>query len=64
MECAFTFGAADASALILNLQTKQSVDELSSAEIVLKLDPSFDEPIDLFSERLAGTGCGARRDME
>jgi len=45
-----TFGAVDASALILDLRTKQSIDELSSAEVVLKLDPSFDEPIDLFSE--------------
>jgi len=45
-----TFGAIEASALILNVQTTQSVDELSSAEVVLKLDASFAEPIDLFSE--------------
>jgi hypothetical protein len=45
-----TFGAVDASALILNLQTTQSIGDLSSAEVVLKLDAAFDQPIDLFSE--------------
>jgi hypothetical protein len=45
-----TFGATDVSALVVDGQTKQSIDELSTAEVVLQLDPTFGEPIELFAE--------------
>jgi len=35
-----TFGTTEASALIVNLQTTQSIEEVSSAEFVLKIDMS------------------------
>jgi len=57
------FGATDASALIVDLHTKQSIKELSSAEVVLKLDPSFPEPIDLFSEvKISAVGADGREE--
>lgn len=45
-----TFGATDASALLLDAHTNQSINELSTAEVVLRLDDSFAEPIELFAE--------------
>jgi hypothetical protein len=45
-----TFGATDASALLLDAHTKQSINELSTAEVLLRLDDSFAEPIELFAE--------------
>ena len=44
------FGATDASALVHDFHTKQSINELSAAEVVLRLDGSFEEPIELFAE--------------
>jgi hypothetical protein len=44
------FGGTDATALLLNFKTNQSISELASAEVVIRLDPSFPEPVELFSE--------------
>ena len=45
-----TFGATDASALLLDAHTKQSINALMTAEVVLHLDDSFVQPIELFAE--------------
>jgi hypothetical protein len=48
------FGSVDASSLVTNLSTTQSIDELAHAELELTLEPSFIKPIELFSEATIG----------
>ena len=59
------FGDTDASALLLNLQTKSSINDLATAEVVLRLDPSFAEPVELFAETKVSffTEAGEERDL-
>ena len=45
-----TFGATDASVLVLDARTNRSINELSTAEVTLRFDASFTEPVELFAE--------------
>jgi hypothetical protein len=55
------FGDVDASILLLKATTNNGVNELATAEVELRLDRDFPEPLELFSEVKVGAKNGGGR---